>query len=99
MNEQVEFTPEDIKYGLMVINPDQDPVDMDVLHFCGYANKPGEVEVAALREELLTDEEFGLTKHMDKLVILEAPEYIVEYFKGNILNEWRIDQGLEDDED
>ena len=72
----------DIKYGLMVIDPTQEGEMMDILHFVGYWNKPTLRDANLLREELMTDEEFGLTEIAHRLDILPAPDYIVqEYIK------------------
>jgi hypothetical protein len=70
------------KYGLIVIDPSQEDEMVDILHFTGYWEKPGKPEVDSLRNELMTNEEFGLTEIAHRLDILFAPEYIVnEYLK------------------
>jgi hypothetical protein len=74
----------DIKYGLMVIDPTQEGEMMDILHFVGYWAKPTKVDADLLREELMTDEEFGLTEIAHRLDILPAPNYIVKKFIGNL---------------
>jgi len=71
----------DIKYGLIVIDPTQEDEMMDILHFVGYWNKPTKKDADLLREELMTDEEFGLTEIAHRLDILPAPDYIVEEYK------------------
>ena len=78
MNE--ELNPKDIKYGLMVIDPTQEGEMMDIIHFVGYWEEPTKEDVSQLREELMTDEEFGLTEIAHRLDILPAPDYIVEEF-------------------
>ena len=78
MNE--ELNPKDIKYGLMVIDPTQEGEMMDIIHFVGYWEEPSKEDAAQLREELMTDEEFGLTEIAHRLDILPAPDYIVEEF-------------------
>ena len=75
-----ELNPKDIKYGLMVIDPTQESEMLDILHFVGYWNKPTKQDAASLREELLTDKDFGLTEIAHRLDILPAPDYIVEEF-------------------
>lgn len=70
----------DIKYGLMVIDPTQDSEMLDILHFVGYWNQPTKVDADSLREELMNDEEFGLTEIAHRLDILPAPDYIVKEF-------------------
>ena len=79
--------PKDIKYGLIVIDPTQEDDMMDILHFCGYWDKPTKIDADNLREELMTDESFGLTEIAHRLDILPAPDYIVkEYVKEIIEN-------------
>ena len=80
--------PKDIKYGLIVIDPMQEGEMLDILHFCGYWNKPTKVDADNLREELGEDESFGLTEIAHRLDILPAPDYIIEeYVKEIIENE------------
>ena len=74
----------DIKYGLMVIDPTQEGEMMDILHFVGYWKKPTKTDADLLREELINDEEFGLTEIAHRLDILPAPDYIVKEFMNNI---------------
>jgi hypothetical protein len=74
----------DIKYGLMVIDPTQESEMMDILHFVGYWKKPTKTDADLLREELINDEEFGLTEIAHRLDILPAPDYIVKEFMNNI---------------
>lgn len=74
----------DMKYGLIVIDPTQKDEMMDILHFAGYWNEPTKKDADLLREELMTDEEFGLTEIAHRLDILPAPDYIVEEFKKEI---------------
>jgi hypothetical protein len=74
----------DIKYGLIVIDPTQEGEMMDILHFVGYWGKPTKTDADSLREELINDEEFGLTEIAHRLDILPAPDYIVEEFINGI---------------
>jgi len=82
-----------IKYGLMVV----DPTDLDedsnpsIVHFCGYWNKPDEDNINHLREEISTDETFGLTEIVDRFEIYPAPFYLVEYY-ANIIDEMENDE-------
>ena len=78
--ESIDKELKDIKYGLMVIDPTQECEMMDIIHFVGYWVEPTEEDAAQLREELMTDEEFGLTEIAHRLDILPAPDYIVEEF-------------------
>ena len=83
-----QHNPKDIKYGLMVVDPNQEGEMLDILHFVGYWEKPTKLDADSLRKELMTDEEFGLTEIADRLDILPAPDYIVEkYVKEIIANE------------
>jgi hypothetical protein len=68
----------DIKYGLIVVDPTQEGEMMNILHFVGYWEKPTLSDAESLREELMTDEEFGLTEIAHRLDILPAPDYIVQ---------------------
>ena len=74
----------DIKHGLMVLDPSQQGEMLDILHFVGYWDQPTQQDADNLREELRTDESFGLTEIADKVVIIPAPDYIVEEFITNI---------------
>lgn len=78
------FDIKDIKYGLIVIDPTQEEEMMDILHFVGYWNKPTKKDADSLRQELMTDEEFGLTKIAHRLDILPAPNYIVKQYINEI---------------
>lgn len=70
-----------IKYGLIVVDPTQEGEMLDILHFVGYWSLPTLADVDSLREELMTDEEFGLTHIAHRLDILPAPSYIVEEYR------------------
>jgi hypothetical protein len=74
----------DVKYGLIVIDPIQEGEMMDILHFVGYWDKPTKKDADLLREELMTDEEFGLTEIAHRLDILPAPNYIVKQYINEI---------------
>lgn len=76
----------DMKYGLIVIDSVQEGEMMDILHFAGYWNKPTKKDADLLREELMTDEEFGLTDIAHRLDILPAPEDLFEEYKNDIIN-------------
>jgi hypothetical protein len=68
------------KYGLIVVDPTQEGEMLDILHFCGYWNEPKKSDADSLREELMNDEEFGLTEIAHRLDILPAPDYIVDEY-------------------
>ena len=80
-----EHNPRDIKYGLIVVDPSQEGDMLDVLHFCGYWNEPTQVDVDNLRKELTEDKSFGLTQLIDQLEILPAPQYIIDQFVKEII--------------
>jgi hypothetical protein len=82
-----EPNPKDIKYGLIVIDPTQESEMLDILHFVGYWNKPNKQDAASLREELITDKEFGLTEIAHRLDILPAPDYIVKEYVKDLKDE------------
>ena len=67
-----------INYGFIVVHPDE---PYEILHFCGYQDKPTERDIKSLREELRDDPEFGLQEIWDKVEIQEASEGIVEEYK------------------
>lgn len=79
-----ELDPRDIKYGLIVVDPDQEEENLDILHFCGYWNQPTKKDADLLRDELMTDESFGLTEIAHRLDILPCPDYILEQYLEEI---------------
>jgi hypothetical protein len=81
------YNIKDIKYGLIAVDPTQEGDMKDILHFCGYWDKPSKEDAESLLEELKTDEGFGLTDIADRLVIIPAPEDIIEHYLSNIENE------------
>lgn len=77
--------PKDIKYGLIVIDPNEEGEMKTILHFCGYWSKPGKADAESLLNELKTDEEFGLTEIADRLEIIPCPDYILKDYIQNII--------------
>lgn len=73
--------PNEIRYGLIVVDPTQEGESLDILHFVGYWTKPTESDIESLRIELMEDDEFGLSEISHRLDILPAPEYIVEEYR------------------
>lgn len=67
----------DIKYGLIVIDSEEEG-DKNILHFCGYENPVTKEDADALRHELMTDEEFGLTEIIHRLDILPCPDELLK---------------------
>ena len=88
-----EFTPSEIKYGIVVLDAANEKLQSgeffmdDIVHFVGYLKQPTETDIENLREELRTDEEFGLTDIIDRLVIFEAPQEIVDSYLEIIKNQ------------
>jgi len=87
MNNSDKLNPINIKYGLIVVDPRQQDEMLDILHFVGYWTKPKKSDADALREELMTDEEFGLTDIAHLVDILPSPDYIVEEYKKILSDE------------
>lgn len=85
MSKELEdLKVEDMTHGLIAVDPemyDEENDTIEILHFCGYWSEPAPEEVENLRNELATDEEFGLTEIADRLDIFEAPEEIVKHFR------------------
>jgi hypothetical protein len=71
---------QDLKYGLMVIDPTQKGEMLDILHFVGYWEQPTLSDAESLRTELMTDATFGLTDIAHRLEILPAPDYLVHEY-------------------
>jgi hypothetical protein len=82
------LNPKEIKYGLIVIDPTQEGDMMDILHFVGYWNKPTKKDAESLREELMVDEEFGLTEIAHRLDILPCPDYLLKEFLDDIIKNY-----------
>jgi len=68
-----------IQYGLVVTDPTAN--DNEILHFCGYWERPTQKDVDSLREELKSDPEFGLQDIADKVDIVLASKDILEMYK------------------
>ncbi len=74
-----------INYGIIAVGK-KDANFVEILHFVGYEKKPEQVDYDSLLEELKNDVELGLThlfnsNEKDQLILMEAPESIVEYYK------------------
>jgi hypothetical protein len=62
-----------------------------ILHFCGYWEKPTDIEYQALKEELNADQEFNLIGRIDKDVFLmEASPQMIDVY-------WDMMQDLKND--
>jgi hypothetical protein len=84
-NMEKEYKPRDIRYGLIAIDPAEEGEMKTVQHFCGYWNEPNEIEAQSLLEELMLDEEFGLTEIADRLVIMRASDDLVQEYVTKII--------------
>ena len=88
MNELNELIEEyfDFKYGLIAIDKRQiNDEFLDILHFCGFENKPSKAEADSLLQELSEDESFGLTELIEYLIILPAPDETVEEYRKHYI--------------
>jgi hypothetical protein len=68
-----------IQYGLVVTDPTAN--DNEILHFCGYWERPTQKDADSLREELKNDPEFGLQDIADKVDIVLASKDILEMYQ------------------
>ena len=80
----------DIKYGLIVLNrKDIEDGIYEILHFVGYEKEPTDIDISSLKDELNTDDSFGLSNLGENLIIIRASEETVEEYKkiaGDKLN-------------
>jgi hypothetical protein len=68
-------------YAIIVYRlPDGEDGDMDVLHICCYEEKPTDFDSKSLMDEIMTDEEFGLTEFTDLKMLLIDRESANELF-------------------
>jgi hypothetical protein len=92
-NDELEFI-NNMKYGLIVVDKNENKrFDGDNIlfhHFCGYAEKPKQSDIDSLRLELKTDEDFKMD-NIDDMDIIEAPDYVVTYFKNDMLENIKYD--------
>lgn len=68
-----------IKYGLVVTDPTSN--DNEILHFCGYWERPAQKDVDSLREELKNDPEFGLQDIAGIVDISLASKDVLEMYQ------------------
>ena len=80
MNRRETFQP---NYGLMVVDP-RITDHISIIHYCAFENEPTQKEIDHLREELRTDEDFGMGDEADIMEILPATEEVVEHFRKEI---------------
>ena len=85
VNERIDNKQDigfEIKYGLIVLSQKDLEKDIyEILHFVGYDEEPTDLNIEQLRDELKTDESFGLTGMWDDLIIIRASEETVEEYR------------------
>lgn len=74
-----------------------DPETGNILHFCGYFNKPKYVDYVKLYKELKSDSEFELTDKEFILVPCDDKDLpaLLSYLAGKDTTEMRVDDGSE----
>lgn len=76
-----------IKYGLIVLNRnDIENGIYEILHFVGYEKEPTDIDISSLKQELNTDENFGLIGLGDNMIIIKASDETVEEYKDIVKN-------------
>ena len=85
--EEKEFN---MTHGLIALDRRQvegeSDTDPSVLHFCGYESKPSQDDINALYLELKVKKEFGLNEIFEHIVVYDAPEEVIEHFRGDVKN-------------
>lgn len=69
----------DITYGIAAVKRIGDSQAIDVLHFCGYFEKPSATDYDSLLKELTENPEFGLIGQ--KFELIEAPQDLIDQIK------------------
>jgi hypothetical protein len=69
----------DITHGIAAVKRIGDSQAIDVLHFCGYFEKPSATDYDSLLKELTENPEFGLID--EKFELIEAPQDLIEQIK------------------
>jgi hypothetical protein len=69
----------DITHGMAAVKRIGDSQAIDVLHFCGYFEKPSATDYDSLLKELTENPEFGLID--EKFELIEAPQDLIEQIK------------------
>lgn len=84
----MEKTEGRFTHGLVVIDPANDTSEQRaVIHFVGFWTEPSEEDIAELKNELKTSEEFGLQEIADTLLIESADQTVVDYMNHVIYDE------------
>jgi hypothetical protein len=79
MSETSKFK---MNWGIVVYHPNEPD---EIIHFCGYEERPTMNDVKELTIELMTDEEFGLQDHIESLVFRFATYEEVEWANSGIV--------------
>ena len=69
----------EITHGIAAVKRIEDSQAIDVLHFCGYFEKPSASDYDSLLKELTENPEFGLIDQ--KFELIEAPHDLIEQIK------------------
>ena len=69
----------EITHGIAAVNRIGDSQGIDVLHFCGYFEKPSASDYDSLLKELTEDPEFGLIDQ--KFELIEASQDLIDQIK------------------
>ena len=69
----------EISHGIAAVKKIGDSQAIDVLHFCGYFEKPSAADYDSLLKELTENPEFGLTD--EKFELIEAPQDLIDQIK------------------
>jgi len=69
----------DITHGIASVRKMEGLNEIEVLHFCGYFEKPSVADYESLLRELEEDPEFGLAGK--KFELIEAPQDLIDQVK------------------
>ena len=69
----------EISHGIAAVKRIGDSQAIDVLHFCGYFEKPSAADYDSLLKELTENPEFGLAN--EKFELIEAPQDLIDQIK------------------
>lgn len=74
-------------HGIMAIDSKPDEEDnVRIVHFIGLWNEPTYEEFLELSNEIKNTPEFGLSKIIDRVVILPATEEVIEQYNVGVSN-------------
>lgn len=69
----------EITHGIAAVKRIGDSQAIDVLHFCGYFEKPSAADYDSLLKELTENPEFGLVGQ--KFELIDAPQDLIDQIK------------------